>query len=157
MRPEHIDSVISTIGSNFINLQTLQLRLEEHDIDVATPTSILFSNLRELNLQFSNGNVDRPFKKLLQLGWTSVRSLTLQYGSLTEEAVRAIGTNMPQLRKLVLHAVEFRCDHQGRRSVILKTISFINFIEFIFSVDTVIESAPTVVMLCGKQSLTCRI
>ena len=113
--PELIDSVISTIGSNFSNLRSLHLRLHNSDIDVATPANLLFDNLYELNLQFVSGNVDSPFKKLIQLGWSSVQSLTIQYASITEESVRAIGENMPQLKKLILHAVEFRCDHIGKR------------------------------------------
>ncbi len=113
--PELIDSVISTIGSNFSNLRSLHLRLHNADIDVATPANLLFDNLYELNLQFSTGNVDSPFKKLIQLGWSSVKSLSIQYASITEESVRAIGENLPQLKKLILHAVEFRCDHLGRR------------------------------------------
>lgn len=115
MPPELIDSVISTIGSNFSNLRSLHLRLHNADIDVATPANLLFDNLYELNLQFSTGNVDSPFKKLIQLGWSSVKSLSIQYASITEESIRAIGENLPQLKKLILHAVEFRCDHLGRR------------------------------------------
>lgn len=113
--PELIDSVISTIGSNFSNLKSLHLRLQNFDIDVATPANLLFDNLTDLNLQFVSGNVDKPFKKFIQLGWSSVKCLTIQYASITEESVRAIGDNMPQLRKLVLHAIEFRCDHLARR------------------------------------------
>lgn len=113
--PELIDSVISTIGSNFSNLRSLHLRLHNFDIDVTTPASLLFDNLYELNLQFVSGNVDAPFKKFIQLGWSSVRFLTIQYASITEDAVRAIHENMPQLKKLVLHAIEFRCDHLAKR------------------------------------------
>lgn len=113
--PDLMDSVISTIGSNFCNLQSLYLRIHNFDIDVATPASLLFNNLNELNLQFVSGNVDQPFRKFIQLGWSSVRSLTIQYASITEESVRAIHEHMPQLRKLVLYAIEFRCDHLARR------------------------------------------
>lgn len=113
--PDLIDSVISAIGSNFSNLRSLHMRLHNFDIDVSTPANLLFNNLYELNLQFVSGNVDLPFKKLIQLGWQSVQSLTIQYASITEESVRAIGESLPQLRKLVLHAVEFRCDHPSKR------------------------------------------
>lgn len=112
---ELIDSVISTIGSNFSNLRSLHLRLHNHDIDLTTPASLLFENLSELNLQFVSGAVDQPFQKLIRLGWNSVQTLTVQYASITEESVRTIGENMPQLRKLILHAVEFRCDHLSKR------------------------------------------
>lgn len=113
--PELIDSVISTIGSNFSNLRRLMLRLRHFDIDVSTPADFLFDQLEELNLQFVSGNVDLPFQKIISLGWSSIKCLTIQYASLTRESVEAISLYLPQLEKLVLHAVEFRCDHLSKR------------------------------------------
>ena len=117
MESELIDSVISTIGSNFVNLKRLMLRIRNNEIEVSTPADFLFLQLEELSLQFVAGNVDAPFQKLLGLGWTSIHSLTIQYASLTRESVAEIVRQLPQLEKLVLHAIEFRCDHLGKRSV----------------------------------------
>ena len=115
MPPELIDSVISTIGSNFSNLKRLLLRVRSCDIDVSTPADFLFYQLEELSLQFVTGNVDIPFQRILGLGWTSIKTLTVQYASLTRESVAEIVTQLPQLEKLVLHAIEFRCDHLSKR------------------------------------------
>jgi hypothetical protein len=110
-----MDSVISTIGSNFSNLKCLSLRLRHFDIDVSTPADFLFDQLEELSLQFVSGNVDLPFQKIISLGWSSIKCLTIQYASLKRESVAAISLYLPQLDKLVLHAVEFRCDHLSKR------------------------------------------
>lgn len=115
MSPELIDSVISTIGSNFCNLKRLMLRIRNFDIEVSTPADFLYDQLEELSLQFVSGNVDVPFQKLLGLGWTSIKTLTIQYASLTRESVAEIVKQLPQLEKLVLHAIEFRCGHQSKR------------------------------------------
>jgi hypothetical protein len=116
VEPELIDSVISTIGSNFSNLKCLSIRLRNFDIDVSTPADFLFDQLEELSLQFVNGNVDLPFQRIIALGWTTIKCLTIQYASLTRESVDEIIRQLPQLQKLVLHAIEFRCDHLSKRS-----------------------------------------
>jgi len=91
------------------------LRLRHFDIDVSTPADFLFDQLEELNLQFVSGNVDLPFQKVISLGWSTIKCLTIQYASLERESVTAIHRYLPQLEKLVLHAVEFRCDHLSKR------------------------------------------
>ena len=112
---ELIDSVLSTVGCNFTNLKKLMVRFRPYDLDVSTPASVLFDSLDELSLQFMSGNADVIFQTIVSLGWQSIKCLTIQYASLTTESVLQIAFNLPQLNKLVLHAVEFRCDHLSKR------------------------------------------
>lgn len=123
VQSELMDSVISTIGSNFTNLKRLGFRVRNNDMDVTTPAQFLFNQLDELSLQFVSGNADVPFQKLISLGWSSIKCLIIQYASLTIESVTSIGVYLPQLEKVVLHAVEFRCDHLSKRYYIFENLN----------------------------------